>query len=211
MTANNEDPAPRNRFGIPELSPNLPARNNPILRNISCFLFWLWGWEFDGDLPSDLSQAVAIGAPHTSNWDFVIVMIAIFAINIQLSLMGKHTIFVWPFRRLLRWMGLIPAYRDAPTGLVGQAIEQFKQNEKFILAIAPEGTRSKVGAWRTGFHRVALGAKVPLIPVGLDFGNKRIKIGKQIWPTEDMDADMVKIKAFYADVVGKRPSLGLDP
>lgn len=185
----------------------LPARQNPILCSIACFLFWLWGWEFDGDLPADVSQAVAIGAPHTSNWDFVIVMIAIFAINVRLSLMGKHTIFIWPFRRLLRWMGLIPADRRAPNGMVGQAIEQFKLNEKFVLAIAPEGTRSKVKSWRTGFHRIALGAKVPIIPVGLDFGNKRIKIGEKFWPSEDMEADIVQLKAFYADVAGKRPSL----
>lgn len=197
-----------NRFGIPPLPPQLPARNNPFWQETAAFLFWLWGWKFDGNLPYNVSQVVAIGAPHTSNWDFIIAMFAIFGINVRLTLMGKHTIFIWPFRRLLRWLGLIPADREAANGLVGQAIDQFKRHPQFVLGLAPEGTRSKVKRWRTGFYHIAHGAGVPIVPVGLDFGNKRIKIGDMVQPTGDMEADMVKIKAFYDDVVGKRPNLG---
>ncbi|MEM7115523.1 MAG: lysophospholipid acyltransferase family protein [Chloroflexota bacterium] len=196
------------RFGIPPLPTKLPARNNPRLQKTAAFLFWLWGWKFDGNLPHDVSRVVVIGVPHTSNWDFVIAMIAIFAIDIQLTLMGKHTLFVWPFRRLLHWMGVIPANRNAANGMVGEAIRQFEQRQQFVLGIAPEGTRSKVKKWRTGFYHIAQGADVPIVPVGLDFGNKRIKFGEAVWTTGNMEADMARIKAFYADVVGKRPNLG---
>lgn len=198
----------RSRFSFPKLPANLPNRGNPLLQKTAAFLFGLWGWRVDGDLPHDVGQAVVIGAPHTSNWDFIIAMLTVFAFDIQLSILGKHTIFVWPFRRLLYWMGLVPTDRRAAQGYVSQAIHQFTQHDRFLLGIAPEGTRSKVTQWKYGFYYIAQGANVPIVPVGLDFGGKRIKIGPKVWASGDLEEDMVQIRAFYADVVGKRPDLG---
>jgi 1-acyl-sn-glycerol-3-phosphate acyltransferase len=206
MTTSN--PSPRSRFDFPKLPASLPNRGNPLLQKVAAFLFGLWGWHVDGDLPDDVSQAVAIGAPHTSNWDFIIAMITVFAFDIQLSILGKHTIFIWPFQRLLRWMGLVATDRRAARGFVEQAISQFQQHDRLLLGIAPEGTRSKVTKWKHGFYYIAQGANVPIVPIGLDFSRKRIKIGPKIWVSGDLEGDMAQIQAFYADVVGKRPDLG---
>lgn len=206
MTTN--DVTQRSRFSFPKLPANLPNRGNRLLQKFAAFLFGLWGWQVDGDLPDDVSQAVVIGAPHTSNWDFIIAMITVFAFDIKLSILGKHTIFVWPFRRLLHWMGIVPTDRRAAQGFVSQAIHQFTQHDRFLLGIAPEGTRSKVTTWKYGFYYIAQGANVPIVPIGLDFGGKRIKIGPKVWTSGDLEGDMVQIRAFYADVVGKRPDLG---
>ena len=105
----------------------------------------------------------------------------------------------------MRWLGGIPIDRDAAGGTVGQAVQEFQDNEQFVLVITPEGTRSKVERWKTGFYRIAEAAEVPVVPVGFDYGTKTIKIGPALWPSGDMEADFAVLHEFFAGVQAKNP------
>ncbi|MFN8579687.1 MAG: 1-acyl-sn-glycerol-3-phosphate acyltransferase [Gemmatimonadaceae bacterium] len=62
--------------------------------------------------------------------------------------MGKHSIFVWPVRKLLISLGGIPVRRDSGMNYVDQMVEEFNRRDALVLAIAPEGTRKRVENWR---------------------------------------------------------------
>ena len=133
-----------------------------------------WRLQFDG-LPA--SQGVIAVYPHTSNWDFIVGLLAKWAVGIQVSFWGKDTLFRVPlFGRWLRWLGGVPVQRDRPHGQVGQMIDALRgareQGRFMWLALAPEGTRSRTEGWRSGFYRVATQAAVPLALVKLDYGRR---------------------------------------
>jgi 1-acyl-sn-glycerol-3-phosphate acyltransferase len=170
----------------------------------------LFGWRIEAEVP-DEPKLVLIAAPHTSNWDFLLAMATIFALGIRVSWMGKHTMFRWPFKRFLIWIGGVPTDRTAAQGTVQQTIDIFDRCDKFILGLAPEGTRSHVGRWKTGFYHVARGANVPVVMVRLDYGRKVLGIGPSLLPSGDIEADMARIQSFFAGVKGKFPSRRADP
>ncbi len=187
-----------------EIPPAIPRRGSALGQKISQQILRLFGWQVSGELP-ELTKFVAIGAPHTSNWDFPLAMTTIFALRVNLRWMGKHTLFQGPWRRLMLWFGGIPINRSAAHGVVDQMIEQFQNNDSLILGITPEGTRAKVREWKSGFYHIAKGAGVPVVMIGLDFPGKTIKIAPPFHPTEDMAEDMRQMKAYFAGIVGKNP------
>ncbi|WP_303471851.1 1-acyl-sn-glycerol-3-phosphate acyltransferase [Aliiglaciecola sp. 3_MG-2023] len=145
-------------------------------------------------------------APHTSNWDFVIGMAAVFRLRLKISFFGKHSIFVPPFKSLLiRWGG-IPIERSQSHGVVNQMIDKIKQKDKILLAVAPEGTRSKIYPWKSGFLHIAKQANIPVFLIGLDYRRKSIVLGPIFHPKEDNSLEMQKVYAFYAKVHAKFPS-----
>jgi 1-acyl-sn-glycerol-3-phosphate acyltransferase len=127
------------------------------------------------------------------------------ALGLRLHWMGKHTLFRPPFGRAMRWMGGVPVDREATRGVVAQLVEEFERRERFLLGIAPEGTRSRVTRWKTGFYRIAHRAGVPIVPVGLDWGTQAVRLGDPFTPTGDMEADIQQLRAWFAPIVGKRP------
>src|SRR5918996_1203336 len=120
------------------------------------------GWRLDVQLPN-LPKFIVIEVPHTSNWEAVIGIAAILAMRIRVHWWSKHTVFRWPFRGVLRWLGGIPVDRSASRGAVPQMVEEMKQRPQFVLGLAPEGTRKAVTKWRTGFYQIALAAGVPIV------------------------------------------------
>ena len=190
----------------PVLPPSLPRRGNWISRGLARLCMRLIGWSFTGSLP-DLKKAVIIVAPHTSNWDFVIGVIAMFAISVRVSFLGKDTLFRPPFGFLFRWLGGFPVDRSSPSGVVEQTVEVFDRAPALALALSPEGTRRRTARWRTGFYHIAIGADVPIIPVALDFENRTIAIGQPVKMTGEEDADLTQLGEFFADVKGFRPAL----
>jgi 1-acyl-sn-glycerol-3-phosphate acyltransferase len=164
----------------------------------------LAGWGFEGSFP-DIPRLVIAVAPHTSNWDFVHGAAAMFALDLRLSFIGKHTLFVWPFSAFLRWMGGIPVDRTAPHGVVGEAIASFGERRARILVIAPEGTRKKVERFKTGFLHIARGAGVPVLLVGLDYATRTVRIGPLIEVGEDIEAERRRVEAHFAKVPGRYP------
>ena len=164
------------------------------------------GWKIDGELPEE-RPLVAIVAPHTSNWDFPFGFAAALQLRIDVRWMGKDSLFKPPFGGIMRWLGGMPVDRSASFGQVDQAVEFLKQ-EPIILAITPEGTRSKVRKWKSGFYHIAAKAGAPILLVYFDYPTKTVGLGRLFWPTGDKAADLQEIQDYYKNFKGKRPDLG---
>jgi 1-acyl-sn-glycerol-3-phosphate acyltransferase len=168
-------------------------------------LFQLLGWRFEGEFP-DEPKLVAIVAPHTSNWDFPLGLLAKWALRLELSWLGKDTLFRPPFGFLMRRLGGIAVNRRASNNVVDQMIDVFHARERLVLVIAPEGTRKKVAEWKSGFLHIARGAGVPILLIGFDWRRRVIRLGPAVLPRDDTDAQMQEIRDMYAGVTGKHPA-----
>ena len=166
----------------------------------------LAGWKVSGLLPTD-HQYVAIVGPHTSNWDFIIGVLARGALGSKVNFLGKHQLFIPPWGWFFRAIGGTPVDRRKNNNLVDGVVHLFQDNPKFSLALAPEGTRSPVKRWKTGFYHIANKANVPIVTVGLDFGNKTVLIADGFDTTEDMQQDMDRIISFYRSINGRHPKV----
>ena len=180
----------------------LPLRGNRFSRVMAVFFFRLFGWQVTGTLPN-LPKMIIIGAPHTSNWDFPLAMNLIFYLGVRFNWMAKKEFFVAPFSRIWLWLGGVPIDRSAASGVVTQTVAAIQQRATIVLAIAPEGTRSKVARWRTGFYHIAHNAKIPIVPVLVDYGRKTLTITEPFTPTGDIESDMPLLQARYQGVLGK--------
>jgi len=174
------------------------------MRLISRFILKLLGWKLDERMPST-PRYVMIGYPHTSNWDFVLGMLAKWAMQLPLNWVAKHSMFWGPFKPMFIAMGGIPLNREKTNGFIQKNIELFSEREKFALGIMPEGTRSKTDRWKSGFYHIAHGANVPIAMAYLDYKNKILGIGEIMNTTGDIEADLEIIRAFYKDKIGYRP------
>lgn len=168
-----------------------------------CFL-WFVGWKPEGELPPT-RKFVLVSAPHTSNFDAVLLIALGYMYGIKLNWVGKHTLFTWPLGYLMRAWGGVPVDRRSRNNMVDQLAEEFSRREQLILAVPPEGTRSRAEYWKTGFYYIALTAKVPIVLGFLDYRRKRGGFGPTIQPSGDIDADMEIIRDFYKDITGKHP------
>lgn len=178
----------------------------PVLRALSKFGLCLVGWRVVGKLP-DLPKFVVVGAPHTSNWDFVMFLALAFILKGDLRYMGKAEIFRWPFGGFFRWCGGVPVDRSRHHGLVEQTVEAIGKADHFQLVITPEGTRNKVGQWKRGFYYIAKKADIPLVAGYVDSRTKTCGIGPTFTLTDDMEADIQAMQAFFKDKVGINPEL----
>lgn len=182
--------------------------NTPVLTSVARVLASLFlkffGWEKEGELPS-FPKYVLIGAPHTSNWDLPIVMAFAFAYEVQIYWMGKDSIFRWPYRSFFKWFGGIPIDRSRAHNTVEATIDVFKEHDRLIICIPPEGTRGKARRWKTGFYHIAHGANVPIVLGFMDYERKRGGIGPTLIPGGDIEADMKTMSDFYMTVTGKHP------
>jgi 1-acyl-sn-glycerol-3-phosphate acyltransferase len=163
-------------------------------------------WKLDVTLPTN-QKYVIIGAPHTSNMDFIFMLLLKYATGLKLHWIGKHTLFNAPFGGLMRRLGGIPVDRRSKNNFVDKVVNQINQQDEIVVAVAPEGTRSKSKYWRTGFYYIALGASIPIALGFIDYKDKIVGIGPSFYPTGDIQADFDKIKMFYASKTGKYPHL----
>ncbi len=167
-------------------------------------LLRLLGWRIVL-VPPPSPKAVIIGYPHTSNWDFPVAMLWRFATGFPLFWVAKKEMFANPLGGLFRRWGGIPLDRAHPGGFLEQMRDEFARRDSFHLAIAPEGTRRKTAHWKSGFYRLAVAAGVPLGLAFLDYGTKTLGIGDWIVLSGDREADLERIRAFYAGKRGCRP------
>jgi 1-acyl-sn-glycerol-3-phosphate acyltransferase len=163
-----------------------------------------FGWRVEGDIPN-LPKMVLIAAPHTSNWDFVVGISAKLALGLRVTFLGKDSLFRFPLGPLLRAWGGIPIDRTTSNDVVGGIVDEFARRDRLVLALAPEGTRKRVERWRTGFYHIAKAAKVPIVPVALNFGERAIQIGVPFTATDDLDRDMRELQGRFSGVRGRRP------
>ncbi|GLX77387.1 acyltransferase [Thalassotalea insulae] len=187
--------------------PEQVAKNHFV---VSCWfakkiLAWL-NWRVTGQFPKQ-KKFILIVAPHTSNWDFIIAILVMLALNIRVTFLGKDSIFVGPFKWLLEKLGGVGIDRSHPHGIVGQMVNLFAAREKMILGLAPEGTRSKTSEWKKGFLHIAKQADVAVVPVSLDFNKKEVTIMSAQYVSDDIDGSLVQIKAMYQGVCAKNPHL----
>jgi len=177
---------------------------SPLMRGLAFSFLKVFGWRLEGRLP-EVDKLVVIAAPHTSNWDLPVLLSVAFALGVKACWLGKHTLFRRPFGFLFSWMGGIPVYRSASKNMVAQSVEMFRNSEKLILTIPPEGTRSKVSYWKSGFYYIALGAGIPIAMAFIDYKRKVSGVGPTLYPTGNIEADMEVIRNFYANVTAKYP------
>ena len=179
--------------------------NAPVLSTIyhylAIFFMRLAGWRVEGQLP-DLPKFVLIGAPHTSNWDFVLFLAVIFSLRANVRFMGKAELFRWPIGWFFRYCGGVPVDRKKSTGLVEQMVKVCNESENFILVIAPEGTRYQVAEWKRGFYHIAKQAGIPIVMAIVDGKHKTVHLGQVFHPTEDMEVDLKAIKGVFEGVTG---------
>ncbi|MEI8169603.1 MAG: lysophospholipid acyltransferase family protein [Rhodoferax sp.] len=177
---------------------------NTLLRAFSVTFLKLTGWKIEGCLPPGAEKSVLIAAPHTSNWDLPYTLMVAFALRLTPYWMGKEQIFKPPFRGLMMWLGGIPVRRETANNLVAASVETLKTaTGPLQLIVPPEGTRSKVRYWKTGFYHIAVGAQVPIVMAYMDYHRKISGLGPVFVPTGNIEADMAAIQAFYAPFKGK--------
>jgi 1-acyl-sn-glycerol-3-phosphate acyltransferase len=179
-------------------------QKSPISQRLAHIILRLIGWRTHAIRPHS-SRYIIIGAPHTSNWDFGIMLLLMAAEQLPIRFMAKDSLFRGPLGPLMRSLGGIPVNRRERTNLVDQIAAKFEEYDDLIIGIAPEGTRSKVSHWKTGFYYIALKARVPIAMAYLDYGNKIIGVGSNFMPSGDLQADFEIIRKFYTGIVGKNP------
>ena len=180
--------------------------NTPVLKQILTAVSWLFlkliGWKLEGRPPTE-PKYVLIAVPHTTNWDFPITLAMAFVFDFEIFWMGKDSLFKGWKGPVMRWMGGIAIDRSSSNNVVEQTIEAFNNNDRLVVTIPPEGTRSKVDKWKTGFYYIAVGAKVP---VGMGYLDYKRKVGgfkPTFYPTGDADKDIAEMRKMYAGISGK--------
>lgn len=182
-----------------------------IFRPLAQFIYFnLMGWTIEGSFETSIKKYIVIVAPHTSNWDFPIGVLARSITRISdAKFLGKSSLFKWPYGWIFRALGGHPVDRTKSNNMVDAVVDIFNSKEKFAVALAPEGTRSKVGSLKTGFYYIAHKANIPIFKVGFDYKEKKIVISKPFSPTGNIDKDMPVIMEFFKGITGKNPELGL--
>ena len=181
-----------------------PRAHRRFLPAIGRAMMRITGWRFVGALP-ELPKFVIVIAPHTSNWDFLAGLWALFALDLKTEWFGKDTLFRPPLGFLLRMIDGRPVRRDSPEGVVAAMAAVVRAEAQFALTIAPEGTRKSVGHWRTGFYRIAELADIPIVPVLLDWGNRQIRISAPVYPSGNLEGDVAKVQALYRPEMARHP------
>jgi 1-acyl-sn-glycerol-3-phosphate acyltransferase len=173
--------------------PRNPALDGRIAR---AGLRALGGWRYDGGLPAP-RKAVCLAVPHTDNLDGLLLVLLARSVGLPISWMVKDSWGRPPVGVLIRAVGGVPIDRSRAHGMVGQMVEEFGRREELYLVIPPEGTRSRAEAWKSGFHRIAVGAGVPVLPGYLDHRRRVGGFGPPIQMSGDVRRDMDAIRAFY--------------
>lgn len=189
----------------PQLGPRVPRRGNAFSRAFANMLLKLMGWRVVGS-PPNVPKFIVTAAPHTSNMDGLIFLIASVAMGLELHWIGKHTLFKGWGGRFLKWMGGISVERNSAQDLVGQVAEEFRARDALVIVIAPEGTRGLVRRWKSGYYRMAVQAEVPIALGFMDYPSKRVGFGPALDVSGEYEADMAVMMDFYRQVTPKFPA-----
>ena len=191
---------------MPTILPLPPSarrlKPSPKMQKFCAWLLERLGWSMRGQWP-DLNKVVLIAAPHTSAWDVVIGLLVLQASGLQITFMGKQEALKWPLGVILRRYGGMPVNRKAPGGVIEQVVEKINASEHMWFALAPEGTRKQVKEWKTGFWKIAKQANVPVCCAYFHFPEKILGVGEVFELSDDMRADIAKIRAWYKPYQGK--------
>ncbi len=191
------------------LPPNAPSvRRNVFTRWLGRSVLRLGGWHMAGAFP-DIPKLVLIAAPHSSNWDGIWGFAVKLALGLDVKVLGKDALLKVPLLGpLLARLGVIGINRNAAHGVVTQMAAMIRDADQMWLAIAPEGTRKPVERWKTGFWKIASAADVPVLPVYFHYPDKVVGVGPTFALSDDMEADLARIRAWYRPWQGKHHGTG---
>ena len=182
------------------------AKRPKIIKWLGITLQKISGWKVEGEIPS-LKKFILVGAPHTSNWDFVYALILIWAIDLKLNVLAKHTLFNIPLlKNILFGIGGIPVDRDNPQLVVDEVSKLTEGDGGVIIGLTPEGTRKRVEKWKSGFLRIANQTESKIVLIGIDFETKTCSFSGFFEPTGDNDRDIIYVKNFFKKFKPKIPS-----
>jgi|TARA_S200000501_G_scaffold374595_1_gene424530 1-acyl-sn-glycerol-3-phosphate acyltransferase len=192
---------------IKTIVPDIHLANRPkIVQWFGRTLQKVSGWKVEGEIPN-LKKFILVGAPHTSNWDFVHALILIWAVDLKLNVLAKHTLFEIPFlKNILSGIGGIPVDRKNPQLVVDEVSKLTEKDGGVIIGLTPEGTRKRVEKWKSGFLRIAQQTDCKIVLIGIDFDKKICSFSGFFEPTGDNDQDIKTIKNFYKDFKPKIPN-----
>ena len=168
-------------------------------------------WTLRTEQPPTDRPGILIGAPHTSNWDFVLMLAISTSVGVRVRWLGKHTLFTGLMGPFARALGGIPVDRRDPSLVVDDIVSRVRAGEVFSLVITPEGTRSKGEYWKSGFYRIAREAGMPVTLGYVDRTTMTAGLGPTLELTGDVRADMDLVRAFYADKAGFDPLRRTEP
>ncbi len=174
----------------------------PLLKSLCAISLKLTGWRLKGNMPSE-AKYVLVAVPHTSNWDFPISLTMAFVFGFDMHWMGKDALFKSWRGPIMKWMGGIPINRKCANNVVAQTIDAFNKTDRLVIAVPPEGTRSRVATWKTGFYHIAMGANIPIALAFLDYKRKTGGFLSTFYPTGDITVDIKKIRSHYIGICGK--------
>jgi len=180
------------------------AHRPAVVRHLGYRLITALGWRIEGQLPPAPKLVLAVG-PHTSNWDFIVGVAAMLALDIHIHWLGKHSLFRWPLRSLLVWLGGIAVNRGNTTGVAEQIGQRLRAADEMILAITPEGTRRRVTELKTGFSRIARAGDCPVVPVTLDFQTRCVHLHEPFAAGDDPQVDAQRVRDIFAQASPRHP------
>jgi len=183
---------------------NTQRYKDMIIRLLSKFTLKFFGWKMETEIP-DIKKCIMIGAPHTSNYDFYVSMLFFLSIGMKISFLIKKEVFVFPIAGLIKKLGGIPVDRKKKNSLIEQLTELFESREKLFLLITPEGTRSRNENWKKGFYYIAKATNVPIALSYMDYKYKTLGIGPVFNASDDVEADLIKVKKYYQNINAKYP------
>ncbi|MFC5177655.1 lysophospholipid acyltransferase family protein [Nocardioides taihuensis] len=179
-----------------------------LRRTLARVLLRLTGWKTVGTVPK---RGILVGAPHTSNWDWVLTMLLAWDSGVQIRLLVKDAFFKGPLAPVMRATGAVELDRANPGATIRSLLEDAESDETFLLGIAAEGTRSRGEYWKSGFYRISQQTGLPITLAFLDGPSKTVGWGPTFPTTGDVAADMDRIRDFYADKIGLKPGGATPP
>ena len=184
------------------IPPEAPRTDHPVLSRVGIHGLRLLGWNIRGRFV-DQPKIIAVVAPHSSNWDWIIGVFGLWALQLRFRYLIKKQAMIWPLSLIIRRTGGIPIDRSQPVGIVDQLVDEFTAADKLWYAITPEGTRKSVSRWKNGFLRVAYEAKVPVVPVSIDYPSRQIFIGNPFELCGEIDTDLDNIRRYFVPFSGR--------
>ena len=162
------------------------------------------GWKIIGKIPNE-ERVIVIAAPHTSNWDFILGISALFALNVNIKWLGKHSIFLPGIAWFFKWLGGIPVNRKNPNSLIEYVVQTVKKEKGLMIGMAPEGSRKKTKRWKSGFLRIANQTNSKIVFLSIDAPFKTLKIGEIYTPSGNTEQDINFVMDYYKQFKGINP------
>lgn len=181
-----------------------PRSGNVLSRRLARWALRLAGWRVVGAVPRQ-PKLVLVGAPHTTNFDFLITKLAAASLGVRISWVGKKSLFPGPLAPLVRRLGGIPVERSSSEGFVDAMVAEFRRRDRFYLALMPAGSRATPDRWRSGFYYIARGAGVPVLPVVFDWAGRTLRLEPvlRLDRGDDYESELARVQAVFDGVRGR--------